>query len=116
MQNGELMSTELKAFNEYWDEADTPTEGEEEAFHAGFSAGFRAGRETTSRAESLPPDAAPFRIIAILMQAGDDEDGIPRIVFQVAREDLKKLNLPLYQKRLLTVSELPRCQDEETND
>ncbi len=56
------------------------------------------------------------QIIAILMQAGDDEDGIPRIAFQVNREDLKRLKLPLYQKRLLTVSELPRCRDEETND
>jgi len=51
------------------------------------------------------------QIIAILMQAGDDEYGIPRIVFQVNREDLKRLKLAFYQKRLLTVSELPPSLD-----
>ena len=54
-----------------------------------------------------PPELPPFQIVGELIQAGTGVDNATTITYRVTPEELKGFMLTFYQKRLLTVSELP---------
>jgi hypothetical protein len=46
-----------------------------------------------------------YAIEAELIEAGDDDEGTPRLVFEVKREDIREWKLPLYEHVTLVMLE-----------
>ena len=56
----------------------------------------------------------PQTLNATLVEIGDDEDGMPRLIFHTTREEIMRLKkLPLYQLSRVTIEPIQTTEETE---